>query len=828
MNDNRYRLIYNHARRCLMAVAETVTSQGKSSGETQAQATPPSRTPDASNNAGGHVSFTGIAWAIVLLCNPSAFAQIIADPTAPGHQQPTVHLTGKDVPHIHIQTPNAAGLSHNKYQQFDIPQQGAILNNSRQAVQTQRGVWVDRNPNLMRSGPANTILNEVRSTHPSVLKGFLEVAGQSAHVIVSNPTGITCDGCGFINAHRSTLTTGVPQLDGSGNLAAYRVTTGMINIFGNGLNDTTTHYTDILARAVAINAKIHAQQVRIMTGANTIPVTAAARADGTSTTSGDTHLGEPHPLAADPANRPAFALDVAELGGLYANKAWLIGTEAGLGVRTSQRSALAIGEFRVTTAGEIVHRGTIKVEDNVAIHAAQGITTESGASLTAKKHLHLTTQGNIHHAGTFAAQHNVDLNANGPHSTITSAQGSVIAAGVSDSGQSLANGAQLNISATEKAALNGTLTASGDVTVKSHWVDLRHSQTTAQNISLLGLNGQADSIDTRGATITATNFTANAANQLTTDGATLTAHDLFLNASHFSNISGSLTRTNTSDWLLHFTGNFNNTGGTIKTNAQQWRIKVANLHSVGGSFSHQGSSNLAMDANQFDMTDGKISTANTLTVNADQVSFNRATVEASQFNLSSRLFANHGGTIKLTGNQTNLFNITGLFDNTAGQLLANGNLQFNLGHLNGVSLLNQGGTISAVGNSGLSIQAMGEVNNSTKDTLIGGSFSGNSMTLSAKNLNNASGTINSVTTLNARTTDDIDNTAGTLTANGLLKLTAGALNNTRGTIQSLKMPSIFPSRDYSIANRVTSKPSTPSSSKHRASPTRVAKSSAKH
>ena len=121
-------------------------------------------------------------------------------------------------------------MSRNTYKQFDVDQQGAILNNSRANTQTELGGWVQGNPWLAR-GAARVILNEVNSSNPSQLRGYVEVAGNRAQLIIANPAGISCDGCGFINADRATLTTGQPIING-GSLEGYRVQGGAIQVQG--------------------------------------------------------------------------------------------------------------------------------------------------------------------------------------------------------------------------------------------------------------------------------------------------------------------------------------------------------------------------------------------------------------------------------------------------------------------------------------------------------------------------------------------------------------------------------------------------------------------
>lgn len=97
--------------------------------------------------------------------------------------------------------------SHNTFRGFNVDERGVILNNSRNGVDTQLGGHVAGNPALSK-GEASVIVNEVTGDDPSRLNGMMGGAGRRADVIVANPNGITCNGCGFINAEHGMLTTG--------------------------------------------------------------------------------------------------------------------------------------------------------------------------------------------------------------------------------------------------------------------------------------------------------------------------------------------------------------------------------------------------------------------------------------------------------------------------------------------------------------------------------------------------------------------------------------------------------------------------------------------
>nr|WP_059391470.1 hemagglutinin repeat-containing protein [Pseudomonas toyotomiensis] len=272
----------------------------------------------------------------VLFLNPivATAAQLAVDQAAGGNTAVTQAQNG--VPMVNIATPNGSGLSHNKFTDYNVGQQGLILNNSAQnLVQTQLGGYVVGNPNL-KNGAAGLILNEVTGGNASQLKGYTEVAGRSAAVIVANPHGITCDGCGFINTPRVTLSTGTPVIE-NGRLQRFDVDGGQIAIEGQGLNAGNVDQFDLITRSAQINAELHANKLNIITGRNEVDAStlaATAKAD-------------------DGSSKPMLAIDSSALGGMYAGAIRLVGTEQGVGVKLAGDMAASAGDIQIDASGKL-------------------------------------------------------------------------------------------------------------------------------------------------------------------------------------------------------------------------------------------------------------------------------------------------------------------------------------------------------------------------------------------------------------------------------------------------------------------------------------------
>lgn len=261
---------------------------------------------------------------------------VYADPSS------YTHRSGENV--IDIEAPNAAGVSHNLYREFNVGPNGTILNNSASDVNHSTHGNIAKNNNLT-NGSASVILNEVTSNKMSNLQGFIEVNGQKADVVIANPNGITCSGCSFINTNKAVLTTGQVNLSDTGAIDSYTVTQGKITIGDKGM-DASTNYAALLADAIAINGS----------------VTAANATLGAGNFRFDNKTGKIATLGKTATVMqmifPEYSIDISNLGGIKANSISMVGNTLGLGVR-NKGTITANAALAMTSYGSLVNEGAI-------------------------------------------------------------------------------------------------------------------------------------------------------------------------------------------------------------------------------------------------------------------------------------------------------------------------------------------------------------------------------------------------------------------------------------------------------------------------------------
>ena len=134
-----------------------------------------------------------------------------------------------------IATPDSGGLSNNQVPSFNVSPYGSIFNNSASGGRAQvADIEVPANPNITEGSEANLILIQVTGSGGSNLEGTIEVFGAEAGVIIANPNGITCDGCGFINANKVDLVTGTANFSGD-DLTGFSInSTAILTVSGDG------------------------------------------------------------------------------------------------------------------------------------------------------------------------------------------------------------------------------------------------------------------------------------------------------------------------------------------------------------------------------------------------------------------------------------------------------------------------------------------------------------------------------------------------------------------------------------------------------------------
>lgn len=660
-----------------------------------------------------------------------AITQAQATVVVDKHQSPETSVTvaGTGATVVDISSASAGGVSHNTFTQFDVDPTGVILNNSATGSTTTLGGDIAGNSN-MSGGSATVILNEVNSRDPSQLNGMVEVAGDQAAVVIANPSGISCDGCGFINASRSTLVTGTAEMS-NGELTGFNVNDGQVVITGKGMDDRSTGYTDIISRSVKVNAQLQAQDLRIVTGSNHVDYATL-----------DTHKIAPAAFS----GKPSLALDVSSLGGMYANKIQLIGTEDGVGVRNN---------------------GTISASDSLSLSADGQLENDgliAGGSLAIDTHQN--TLDNDH--GTLQAEHALTINSGNIDNNV---DGAIVSNGTIDidtHGQSLDNAGQgisgkgaVTINADEihnsswiasdsTLTLNGsTLNNSGsiagkDMVVTVHKVDNKGQMQTADNMTI-----DARTVDNAG-TMQASNGMLKISSDELSNSGSMAGNDMMVQVENAVN-SGQMQAENS---LTINAETVDNTGGTLTSNG----LLVVEAKSLDNS------------AEWYDSHSGGHINGNDVRIDVDSLHNDRGTISGGVILLEGQDLNLDNGSVQASNN-ISIMAQDDLYIADDGKVeSSNGNIAISTpGDLQNDGMIKAGQNIS--------ITATNFTNNSTV-------AAGNDLTVYAsKNIDNGKhGTLSGGKSLNIEAVRSLDN-AGEINTDGNAVIKAKAIDNKNtGTI----------------------------------------------
>ncbi|XUV83757.1 hemagglutinin repeat-containing protein [Enterobacter sp. TMH.L2] len=728
---------------------------------------------------------------ICLITGQPVFPAVAAtiNPVTPGTQ---MDQAGNGVPVVNIATPNQAGISHNQYQDYNVGKEGLILNNATgQMTQTQLGGIIQNNPNLRAGQEATGIINEVIGGNRSQLQGYTEVAGKAANVMVANPYGITCNGCGFINTPNATLTTGKPQFDAAGNLLALDVSKGTITVEGQGLDASKTDALSIIARATEVNAGIHAKDLKVTVGANRVSSTGAVT-----------------PIAGEGA-APVVAVDTGALGGMYANRIHLVSSDKGVGVNLGNLNARQ-GDITLDASGKLavnnsLASGSLSAQaDSVVLsgeHKSGGATqvnsrsdiTVANGKLASDSDITLNGSGKLAlNNGQLTAGNDIALNAGAVSMDAASeanAGGAIrasAAAGMGNAGK-LTAGRDIALSAGQ-VSNSGQITANGDLNARAGSLNNSGNVQAQRNIQLdLGSFTHSGQM-LAGAGLTATTgdawidgmlssgtdqaWTSRNTFNIGRNGQLLGSGNLALQSGTFSNagtVNGKQDVTLSSQQFYGQQGSSLASGGNLELVTQQLQsagqitsqkdltFKGERFETLaGGQLQSEG--NMLLQANNSLTLSGTQAAKGALVINTGTLTHsgstqgNTVTLGARQIDTSGNIQAD--GAMLLTADN--------IVQQAGGALLAQNNLQ-----LNALNFTNRG----SLDSDALTLAIVGNIDNQTSGKIT----ARNGLKSTSDSFNNAGQVAASTLDVAAQTA--LTNT-GSMLAEKNLNATAAQLKNT--------------------------------------------------
>ncbi|MBS6362681.1 filamentous hemagglutinin N-terminal domain-containing protein, partial [Burkholderia sp.] len=710
MNSGIFRLVFNAVRGMLVAVDEYASAHGGGDDARMRRTVRP-----ASKDFRIPIWFAARATAFAALCAfgmqprvAEAQATLPITPDRSGPVHPVVGVSASGVPLVNITAPKQ-GVSLNNFTQYNVGTKGAVLVNSGQHSHTQLAGWVQGNP-FLGNNAARVIVNQVTSGNPSQLLGPTEIAGNRANLVIANPAGITCAGCGFLNVPRATLTTGAPIFNPEGTLAGFNVTRGHIGVAGAGL-DAHGSAIDLIARAMTINGQVWADSINAMAGAN--------RVDYASNTA-QAQVGS--------GAAPGVAIDVQALGSMFANSVRLIGTEAGVGVRDAGSVTSLTGDIQVSNNGDVTIAPTARIQ-SAANTRIDGANVDQQGTIVSALATDMNADQALSNAGTISSGRRTNLTA----ANSLGNSGRIYAG--ADTAGNLAGGG--SITAHAATLTNSGMLAAGDnINLLANDVTLDHGIVNALSAVNVTTNGTLSNI---AGTMSGQNLWLNAG-QLVNDAGMISSRDIAnVTAQSVSNRAGVLS----ADVLpLNSAGVLDNIEGQITARTAQ--IAATGITNVAGEIGTSTGA-LALTATGVVSNDnGKIAGGHDLKLTANTVSNAHGQVGSVAGDASLDVTQSINNANGKVGAGNDLTVRTAHVDNSAGAISARA------AQISATDVANTGGQIGTA--DALTVTTSGDVSNRA-----GAIVGGKSLSLTANAIDNVSGTIASAGALNAQV-DTLDNT----------------------------------------------------------------------
>ncbi len=322
-----------------------------------------------------------ISFLFFIIASPVVFAN---DIKPQGNTATSVETLPSGHANITI-APPSRDVSYNAFSQFDVGNNGATFLNG--------------------AANARTIVAEVFSANPSRIEGQIDVDGPRTNLIFANQNGIAVNGGSFVNFGSVALTTGrisLRDIDNNGALHRYvnvNTNSGTIDIGPNGL------------AATLVRLELIAKQIRIAGSVSndwSSPTAAVRLIAGSSEALFDTAVSPTDNLTpwvyySGGGQSRDFAIDVSVNGNISSGRVELVVTDEGAGVQNSGILQASMGNFSLSSAGDVVQRGTFSAANNMSIAARHFSQEGSDAQLSAYGRLTLEASGNILNQGSMQA-----------------------------------------------------------------------------------------------------------------------------------------------------------------------------------------------------------------------------------------------------------------------------------------------------------------------------------------------------------------------------------------------------------------------------------------
>lgn len=685
--------------------------------------------------------------------------------TPDGSTNTQIDRAANNVPIVNIAAPNAGGISHNKYNDYNVNQSGLILNNaigSQNGVnQTQIGGLINDNANLKNSGAASIILNEVTSNNISQINGYTEIAGKKADLVLANPNGFVMNGAGFVNVSRFSAVVGSSnQFNPNPNDLTFRLSDNAyavthrflpkLTIMGSGVDLEDITSTDLVANVMNIVAPIYggSNDVNLRTGDQTFNYLTKAVTSDNSTPG---------------SNLPdEVAIDASALGKIQAGRIFIIATKEGFGIKYSGDLLASRSGVTIDNQGNIDYNNIASEVGDILVASQKGSITQSGISQTkdSGSDIKLNAFGNITNSGQFLSTKNINI----------------------DSGATFRN---------DSAALN---LSDNDFTIDA--VDFI-------NLGQIAANRDLD--------ITATNQITNSAKLVGGRNLKLTAPQITNDDSIYAGNKITVTATdyltNNKDIISLGLGLVEAEDGIISGNADDG-IEIT-AKTLNNNKQIAANNNITINSNILNNN-----TADSLILGLNNVNLNAVTIDNSSANIQA------ASTLTLRNLTLNSPTIASSFGvtsqattitNTSGTFYAGTLLDFDLGNADYTII----GSLESAGNTKIkavnitnktNLQANGAIEITATDKFTNGVFSGDNsnnkiiggtnLSITAANLLSNYGTLSSSTNLTLTSTNNnINNNINAEIIGGVGILSLSAKN---GTVNQNSLHSLVSSGDLTL------------------------------